>query len=106
MRPGSGRSIDLLVDEKKIADEQRALHRGGWNAEGLDDEGEDEERDGDDARERLQCEQDACVVSITRCVCHVDGWRSLLNDRLVRSHLFWRMCGAVAQRFAFPRSFS
>src|SRR5271156_1629636 len=52
MCPDAFRTIDALVDQQKIAHQQRPLHRFRRNSEGLQDKGQRKERHHNDGKQR------------------------------------------------------
>ena len=79
-RPDSRRTIDGLVHQQEIADEQCALHRFRRDAEGLQDEGKRKERDDEDGKQGAygfeQVGKDQ--VSMLRCRARDAGVRQRL----------------------------
>src|ERR1700678_751042 len=75
-----------FVDEQIVADQERRLHRLGWNFEGLQDERRAEERDKNGDEERFGELRDVGAVphAGTRPLCGrglVHGWRRLQRWR-------------------------
>ena len=52
--PGTGGAEAGFIDQQVVADQQGVFHGAGWNAEGLDDKGDDEQRDGEREQGKLQ----------------------------------------------------
>src|SRR5512143_2144145 len=59
--PDTGRTKVSFVDQQVIADQQRVLHRFGWNLERLDDESDHENGDYDSNEERLNSADPSAV---------------------------------------------
>jgi hypothetical protein len=56
--------VDLLVNQEEVADEEGGLHALGWDAEGLEGEGHDEERDDQNVEQRLDGREDAYGMEV------------------------------------------